>query len=67
MSEAKLEKIKSVMETNPDYGKRIIVIAYEMIYEPELLTMTEKAMKHAETRGTVFYSQIISYIRRFEK
>lgn len=66
MSE-KMEKIKSIMETNPKYAERLLSVAYEMIYEPELLTMTEKAMKHAETRGTVFYTQIINYIRRFTK
>jgi hypothetical protein len=63
--DTKLKRIKNIMATNPNYGKRIIDLAYEMTYEPELLVMAEMAKKHAETRGTVFYTQIIKYIRRF--
>jgi hypothetical protein len=64
---SKQKALENLIKNNPAYAERIYSIAYEMIYEPDLLIMAELARKHAETRGTEFYKQIISYIKRFLK
>ena len=61
----KKEKLIDYEKINPAIVERIYSVAYEMIYEPELLILAELAIKLAAEKGTKNYTKIINYIKRF--